>query len=990
MEPTRSSLQIEDFLPDYPEIAQRDFYRQINLKQEFRMLQLPALEERPEAGLMLHQQFMARFFSPYTLYDRCLVFHELGTGKTCAAIAVAEHLKTIGANDILPRRALILVRGPVVAASFVDQLVKHCTLGQYLPNDWEDITQDTKKRRINKLVRAYYDINTFDTFSRHLARNSDKVISANYSNRLIIIDEAHNLHSDRDMDRDEKGDEKSNKETIKLRYTQISRLLHLAQNARTILLTGTPMTDKPSEIGSLFNLLLPLDKQLPTGHPFIQRYYQEGPSEQGDSVIINRAELEEAFRGRVSYVRSMINPESGARIDEGELIGPIHVVHDPMGSYQNEVYQIARSKDKGGMVGLSPNAREAAVFVFPDGTWGKEGFNNNINVSEQRTMVGKRIRVTTRYSLTPACRRELVGHNERATIRNIRNFSSKYASIIKNILAHPRELVFVYSEFVHGGNTILFAELMKLVGFGPYTGRQIGRRSFALISSSTSTETQRQHYIDVFDSKENAHGELIQVLIGSPIIGEGTNLYNVRHVHIVTPHFNNSRTEQAIGRAIRVFSHRDLPPEERDIRVYRHAATSEDFETIDVHMYELSGTKDVRIKHMERVLKESAVDCWLNRERNQRDTDPDYSRACDYLKCRYPCHGVPRPQDPIDTVGYYNYYGDEIITDLIRQLQILFHQYTQLLLPQIITMTPSDPIFLLRALENMIRNNIIVADRYGLPSYLREENNLYFLTHDPAATSANLSYYTLHPEIQYGVPYTASRHILEIHRDQKIIKRVCQKLRRGEEDVSELTEMSRPSQEHFLELLMISYGAPKSWPRALYHHFKPHLRHTKEFRISTLMGVGQERCFDGELWMDCPKAVGKKIATIAPEEVARLEQSDLGLYGIMEKGKFKVRDMKARNVGSGIVCPTAYKARIIHWACRLGLRTVPGERYTSRKTLLNILQTLNVKAGYTEEELTTLSLDDLHLILDWMKHDRPFICAQIKKYFDKQELMLPE
>jgi hypothetical protein len=48
---------------------------------------------------------------------------------------------------------------------------------------------------------------------------------------------------------------------------------------------------------------------------------------------------------------------------------------------------------------------------------------------------------------------------------------------------------------------------------------------------------------------------------------EGITLANVRHVHIMEPHWNPARHDQVIGRAIRLCSHAKLPVEERTVRV---------------------------------------------------------------------------------------------------------------------------------------------------------------------------------------------------------------------------------------------------------------------------------------------------------------------------------------------------------------------------------------------------------------------------------------
>jgi hypothetical protein len=51
---------------------------------------------------------------------------------------------------------------------------------------------------------------------------------------------------------------------------------------------------------------------------------------------------------------------------------------------------------------------------------------------------------------------------------------------------------------------------------------------------------------------------------------EGIDLRNVRYVHIVEPYWHPVRIEQVVGRARRICSHQDLPPELRTVEVFMY------------------------------------------------------------------------------------------------------------------------------------------------------------------------------------------------------------------------------------------------------------------------------------------------------------------------------------------------------------------------------------------------------------------------------------
>jgi hypothetical protein len=64
------------------------------------------------------------------------------------------------------------------------------------------------------------------------------------------------------------------------------------------------------------------------------------------------------------------------------------------------------------------------------------------------------------------------------------------------------------------------------------------------------------------------------------------------------------------------FSHKDLDEKDRYVKVYRHCSMpSKNIQSIDYLMYEISEIKDLKIKQIERVCKDTAIDCALNKKR---------------------------------------------------------------------------------------------------------------------------------------------------------------------------------------------------------------------------------------------------------------------------------------------------------------------------------------------------------------------------------------
>jgi SNF2 family DNA or RNA helicase len=75
---------------------------------------------------------------------------------------------------------------------------------------------------------------------------------------------------------------------------------------------------------------------------------------------------------------------------------------------------------------------------------------------------------------------------------------------------------------------------------------------------------QRKDLIDAYNSGA------IKVLLGTSAATEGLDLKGTKLIQVLEPHFNESKTEQAIARGIRFGSHKDLPEAERNVTVERY------------------------------------------------------------------------------------------------------------------------------------------------------------------------------------------------------------------------------------------------------------------------------------------------------------------------------------------------------------------------------------------------------------------------------------
>ena len=238
-----------------------------------------------EFNMLTHQKIVRDYINIYTPYRGTLLFHGLGSGKSCSSIAIAEGLK----ED----KNIIVMTPASLKTNFVEEL-KKCGDELYKKNQyWEFIEAnsseivdalsnilklplsyikekggawlvDVKKEpnyekktsgekklidtQLNKMIEYKYRfINYNGLRNSHLQALSENYQINPFDNKVIIIDEAHNFVS-----RIVNKLTKSKKKTLSI---LLYEYLMGASNCKIILLSGTPIINYPNEIAILFNIL---------------------------------------------------------------------------------------------------------------------------------------------------------------------------------------------------------------------------------------------------------------------------------------------------------------------------------------------------------------------------------------------------------------------------------------------------------------------------------------------------------------------------------------------------------------------------------------------------------------------------------------------------------------------------------------------------------------------------------------------------------------
>jgi len=1017
-----SELKLQDFLIGYPDYhnnndlyniyndsVQHTYYR----KTEFNENKLEITENLQESDvypkLLKDQKFVSRFLSPMTLNDFLLVIGKVGTGKTIKAIAVSEMAQSINSKF---KKTLVLVKGEGIERNFKDQLANVYNPTKYLPKNYNLLTSDEKVRRMNKLIEENYEFHTFITFTKHLKTLTSDIIKKIYSDRVIIIDEAHNLRIQDNINKELKV------------YETIHKFLHIIQNKKLILLTGTPMKDKADEISTLLNLGLSLDKQLPIGKEFYKKYFD-------NNKLINTNSLLKKFRGYISYIRGM--ETDSIRQYLGNINGDmnkINTVISDMSKFQTTNYLKYYNEEKGipinddnliedeeydEAVGFYDKSRQSSIFVYPDGSTGKDGFDKYVLYDNKNK----------NYYLLPEFVNELTNNNKASVntiINNIRKYGCKLADILENIINNPTEKAFIYSKYVKGSGAILFGELFKLCGYLTYNEHNLKKnnKKFIVISRKTITISEIDNILNIYNNKNNAYGQNLSVIIGSAVIGEGRTLKDTRQTHILTPHWNNSETEQAIGRTLRAFAQENLLPNERYNKIYRWASVpiknNEKIfnNSIDIYFYKMSEDKDILIKQIEKIAKISAVDCELNKNRNLLPTDIDYSAECLYDKCDYICDGFSDKIQNLELIDdtYNLFFGEEKINNLIYSIKLLYKQKFSYYIHEIFNIFNEIPqIIIIRSLKKIIDTNIELTNKYNFISYLREYNNFYFLVDKVNLPNDwSLNYYDYNLNIKINLNFLQIIKLSQYEYLQDKINIINLTSNTIDDIKLQISTFSLDIQQMFLETAINNVKNKKhnKLNDIVIDMFKNYIIDNKNLIISTLLLETSDtlRCYDKGIWKDCEENFYKELDDIKEIEKYALENTDIPYYGVIGKAKnefrIKFKDdtevVDKRKKNRGIVCSTVVPIqRISNIAVELNLpplRKIDINRKNIIEKLLQVnkkLLTSNFKdytIKYTKNTLNEMTDKQLHQIYFWyFSSNKTEICNTIKQYFTDNELL---
>lgn len=968
---TMAGFRIADFFPSYAH-AEKDASWTVYRKREFYDHRLPAVEKLPSPGergrLMEHQKIMRLLLGPRTPYAGMLLFHRMGTGKTCSAVAVLEEARASGRF----RGGLVLTRSSELADNFALEMGTRCTAGNFLPDSWREMPQSALAKAIQRAAAPWYTFETLGELESRMKKAGPYVVARLFRNHVVVVDEAHNLRPvEGPFDSADGGLLGGSRESQRKRYELFHRFLHFLKESKILLLTGTPMRNDASEMATLMNLILPEEQQLPTGDAFTKKYVR--PVSMGFLKQMN--ELASLFDGKVSYLSAMPSevreeyvakgpqPRLGAR--KARFGIPLYV--SAMKGVQLTKYMGVEVASKKKQFGGKGDLKAASNMVFPDGSYSIRDVKDKYIVDRFRKKTFSRSMLDYLYKKGSALD-DVLGQ--------VSQLSCKYAAALREVMGNPSQKCFLYSDSVEGGGLLSVALLLQTLGFARYTkgGLVTKKERYAIITGERSKDLAGA--LAQFNRQDNAQGEYLRVILGSKVVGEGFTLKDVQQIHILTPFWNFAPIDQAMKRVVRLASHIHLRQRMQEVvvRIFLHASNAapagEPPRSNDIDMYEKSYQKDVLIKSMENLLKRAAIDCLLFKRRNVRDSDADLGRECEYKACNYKCFGEHSdPMDlertELDTSTYFSFHSAREQKRAREGVVSSLQKNYALDLPGVENLASSDWVsgVTLSALDTETSSMVPVYTPYGAPTYVAEDKNVYYLSQFPEGPSWTDWWYAANPWLVSKITPTEAVDLVIEKEDPLVAEKVVSFLKAGEDEKlhTYLSMLPKSSQQNLLECIVPEYALDTGPVSQILSYYRPYLyfldsgfqkhlaqkaelfgedgvsydastgrwfvrKHdvwTDSGRVprgtwaSTVLGDDKARGYwlaEGG-WKNAPE-LGNQIRQVQRHELSRMMRSSYGMMGVFITAtrKFKLLDTSLfldsfsgkdrRRVPTGVVCGT--------------------------------------------------------------------------------------
>ena len=660
----------------YPMYEDPAFNIKIAQKQEFNEIynqQHLALEELADAPksdvfeLNTQQLFIRNFLSKNTPYNNLLLYHGLGTGKTCTSIGVAmEKIRYMHQTN--NRQKVIVVASPNVQENFKKEIFQESRLIYNHEEEWSinscagtalhafinpingNLSREKIINYINEFIKEWFDFVGYAKFSNMIQQSlQNKSIKEDFNDRLIIIDEIHNIRV---------GEDTKNKRIADSLVSLVTNTDHV----QLLMLSATPMFNSFKEIIWLINLMNLNDNRPIMSYKDIFDTHGHFAVDKTNGDETGLQNFVRKITGYVSFVqgenpvffpfrifptdfeksKSILHSKyPTVQFDGSEISAPlkhIDLYTLKMENYQENVYEhiinyIRKSYNDTDSASLGyqllqlplnilnisyPNPYFDSLHKDKDTKFNRTLFVNSVGKSGFSRIFKDITQYPFEYN--PEFVKE---YGRIFESKKIGQYSSKIKSIC-NSVDETEGVSLIYSEKIFSG-VLPMALALEEMGYSRHNKNNFLKNkkkkglTYTLITGNQLYSPNNKKEIEACVDPENTNGEHVKVIIISRAGSEGIDLKYIRNIHIMEPWYNMNRQEQVIGRGIRNKSHISLPVEKRNCCIYMYGTLlSNKEESVDLYVYRLAEDKSIKIGRVSRVLKETAVDCLLHKKENTR------------------------------------------------------------------------------------------------------------------------------------------------------------------------------------------------------------------------------------------------------------------------------------------------------------------------------------------------------------------------------------
>jgi ASC-1-like (ASCH) protein len=354
-----------------------------------------------------------------------LIYHSMGVGKTFLAVSTA-----IGLMD---KYKPVVILAKSLQKNFSGTIEKYVKILH--PNlSGEELTK-LQVDIVNK-----FNFVSLDAYNMH--DQVSKVAVNDLSNKLLIVDEAHNLF---------RGIINSNTDSTNAR--KLYNMVMATKNMRILFLTGTPAAKSPFELVACFNMLMGYEI-LPAQYEIFHRSYVY--DNMGDianmGYIKNKDKLSNRLVGMVSFVPT--GESNSDKSDEFPEEYPTIIENIEMSADQYRQYLLAREKE---------SDEKGSNF---------KGLNRVVKSKPMSLPSASSEKGSTYFVKSRTISNFTKAYDNAFDINDMNNYncnnSEKMCRIVENIKKSPG-IAIVYSQFVNAGGLKTFAKYLEKAGYSEYT-----------------------------------------------------------------------------------------------------------------------------------------------------------------------------------------------------------------------------------------------------------------------------------------------------------------------------------------------------------------------------------------------------------------------------------------------------------------------------------------------------------------------------------------